>query len=127
MPYTHFITVQPEDIDQMGHVNNVVYLRYAQETAEAHWKSFANQETQTDILWVVLRHEIDYKTPVMAGEVLSCETWVEEANGVKLPRIVSIKNKNNKVIANARTIWCALDGKTMRPKRIDAKLYSQFS
>ena len=105
MPFVNTIVVRPEDIDQMGHVNNVIYLKYVQDTAEAHWKSFASLERQDQILWVVLRHEIDYKKAAMEGESLTCTTWVEEANGVKMPRIVEIRNEGRDLVAKARTIW----------------------
>ncbi|MTI40668.1 acyl-CoA thioesterase [Fulvivirga lutimaris] len=110
----------------MGHVNNVVYLRYVQETAEAHWKSFAPTELQKEVVWVVLRHEIDYHKPAFEADLLECETWVEEANGVKMPRNVVIMNAKGEQLISARTIWCALDGKTFRPKRIEHSLYEQF-
>lgn len=126
MPFQHSIKVQPEDIDQMGHVNNVVYLRYVQEVAEAHWKSFASSDLQSDVLWVVLRHEIDYKKPAFDGDILSGETWVEEASGPKMPRNVVIKNEKGEVVISARTIWCALNSETMRPSRIEPSLYQQF-
>lgn len=61
--YTHPITVSAGDIDVMGHVNNVVYLRYVQEAATAHWQALADVKLQTAVLWVVLRHEIDYLAP----------------------------------------------------------------
>ena len=126
MPFHHSIKVQPADIDQMGHVNNVVYLRYVQEVAEAHWKSFALSELKSNVLWVVLRHEIDYKKPAFNGEVLIGETWVEEANGPKMPRNVVIKNEKGEVVISARTVWCALSAETMRPIRIESSLYEQF-
>ena len=31
--------VTNEDIDDLGHVNNVVYLRWVQDVAAAHWQS----------------------------------------------------------------------------------------
>ena len=126
MPFIHSIKVPPEDIDQMGHVNNVMYLRYVQETAEAHWKSFASRSLQNDVLWVVLRHEIDYKKSAMEGEILQCSTWVEEAYGVKMPRFVEIRNSYGDLIVRAKTTWCAIDAITKRPKRIEIELYNQF-
>jgi acyl-CoA thioester hydrolase len=126
MPYQHHIFVKKEDIDQMGHVNNVVYLRYVQETAEAHWKSFASDKLQKDLVWVVLRHEIDYNKPAFVGEQLIGETWVEAASGPKMPRNVLIKNEAGEILAQAKTIWCALDGQTHRPKRIDDELAKLF-
>lgn len=126
LSFYHNITVRSEDIDQMGHVNNVVYLRYVQETAEAHWKSFASSKLQEQVVWVVLRHEIDYHKPSFEGDQLLCGTWVDEPNGVKMPRNVVIKNSEGERLITAKTIWCALDAKSFRPKRIESSLYNQF-
>ena len=57
------ITVHEEDIDQLGHVNNVVYVRWVQEAAVAHWNVLMPAQENTRLLWVVIRHEIDYKHP----------------------------------------------------------------
>ncbi len=32
------ITIDPTDIDPLGHVNNVVYLRWVQDAAVTHWQ-----------------------------------------------------------------------------------------
>ncbi|NJK45284.1 MAG: hypothetical protein HC933_14330 [Pleurocapsa sp. SU_196_0] len=37
--HTHTITVQPEDIDELEHVNNVAYVRYIEDIARAHAES----------------------------------------------------------------------------------------
>ncbi|MDX1627335.1 MAG: acyl-CoA thioesterase [Fulvivirga sp.] len=126
MAYTHRIDVSEKDIDQLGHVNNVVYLRYVQETAEAHWKNLASEKMQKETLWVVLRHEIDYKAPAFAGDRLTGKTWVEPYNGPKMPRIVVICNAAGKELVKAKTTWCALDAESQRPKRIDEALYNKF-
>ena len=35
------ISVAQADIDEHGHVNNVVYVRWVQEVATAHWRTAA--------------------------------------------------------------------------------------
>ena len=120
------IQVKKQDIDEMGHVNNVVYLRYVQEVAEAHWKSIASPALQESVKWVVLRHEIDYKSPAFEGEELVGKTWIERGSGPKMPRFVTIKNKDGKTLIEAKTKWCAVDGCSLRPKRIDEEIYTLF-
>lgn len=124
--YTHPITVSPADIDAMGHVNNVVYLRYVQEAATAHWQARADAILQTAVLWVVLRHEIDYLAPAFAGETLHVKTWVGETSGVKSVRFVEITNASGKAVAKARTVWCMLDTQTLKPKRIEPDMMKPF-
>ncbi|HCZ36636.1 MAG TPA: thioesterase [Cytophagales bacterium] len=124
--YTHPITVSAGDIDVMGHVNNVVYLRYVQEAATAHWQALADVKLQTAVLWVVLRHEIDYLAPAFAGETLQAKTWVGETGGVKSVRFVEITNASGKILAKARTVWCMLDAHTLKPKRIESGIMEPF-
>ncbi|MTI22334.1 acyl-CoA thioesterase [Fulvivirga sp. RKSG066] len=110
----------------MGHVNNVVYVRYVQETAEAHWKTIASNQLQQTVLWVVLRHEIDYKSAAFEGDLLNCTTWIEKNEGPKMPRFVTIKNESGKVLIEAKTMWCAVDTQKHRPIRISQEIYDLF-
>jgi len=114
------ISVQDNDIDAMNHVNNVVFIRWVQEVAAAHWNSIASEEIKKKYLWVVLRHEIDYLAPALKDETLIATTWVEETTGPRSDRFVQLINlKTGKTIAKAKTVWCMLDGATLRPKRVD--------
>lgn len=124
--YLHPIIVATADIDAMGHVNNVVYLRYVQEAATAHWLAVADKVVKTSVQWVVLRHEIDYLAPAFAGETLAAKTWVGETGGVKSVRFVEIRNAAGKLIIKARTVWCMLDGQTLKPKRIEPAMMQPF-
>ena len=54
------ITVVAGDIDDLGHVNNVVYLRWMQQAASAHWEAAADPVLRSSVHWVVIRHEIDF-------------------------------------------------------------------
>jgi acyl-CoA thioester hydrolase len=113
------IKVLPADIDELNHVNNVVYLRWVQEVAFAHWDTMAPEEMKRQCNWVVLRHEIDYHAPALPGDLIEASTWIDPAEGVRHRRYVSIKRlKDSKVLATACTTWCLLDPKTGRPKRI---------
>lgn len=118
-PFEHRITASAQDIDELGHVNNVVYVRYIQEVAAAHWDAIASAELKTKFLWVVLRHEIDYRTPAFLHDEIIGTTWVGESHGAKFERFVKlVRTSDQKVVAESKTIWCMLDGKTMRPARI---------
>ena len=57
--FERIFVVTPDDIDELDHVNNVVYLRWVQEVAIAHWRNAATSEQIVEILWVAIRHEID--------------------------------------------------------------------
>jgi len=116
-PYQHKIEVSVNDIDDLGHVNNVVYVRWVQEVAAAHWENAAASELKSKYAWVVLRHEIDYKNPAFLNDEITGFTWVGEHNGARFDRFVKIQSAN-KVLAEAKTTWCLLDAKSLRPIRI---------
>ena len=123
--FQHPITVKPTHIDQMGHVNNVVYLQWVQDTAAAHWLSAAHPEDVKNYRWVVLRHEIDYHKPAFEGEKLTGHTWVEKMEGVKSYRWVEIR-RGDQVLARALTTWCLLDARTGRPARVSEGMCQTF-
>ena len=107
------------DIDELGHVNNVVYVRWVQEVAAAHWEAVADAEMRDRWKWVVLRHEIDYRNPAFESDALTGTTWVGEHHGARFERFVKITRiADGKVIGEAKTIWCMIDAKTLRPQRI---------
>src|SRR5207245_9770000 len=90
-PFEMSISVEPGDIDEQNHVNNTVYLRWVQEVATAHWRAVATPEAQKTIGWVVLRHEIDYRTPAALGDKIILRTWVGKASRLTFERFTVIR------------------------------------
>ncbi|MFN2267625.1 MAG: acyl-CoA thioesterase [Desulfonatronovibrio sp.] len=122
------IRVLPSDIDELGHVNNIVYLRWVQDAAVAHWQNTASLEDQKNIMWVVLRHEIDYKAPAMEDEEIIARTWIGQAKRLSFERNTEIlREKDNKLLARAKTIWCPINPETGRPQRVDERIRQIFS
>lgn len=125
MKFEHSFIVKTEDIDALGHVNNVVYLQWIQDVAVAHWLSKATEEQQANITWVVTRHEIDYLRPAFENEEIVVATWVGEPQGAKWERFTEIK-RGDKTLVKAKSIWVALDRQTLRPRRVDTALKNTF-
>lgn len=122
------LTVAPADIDALGHVNNVTCLRWVQEAATAHWTSAASAEDQGKLLWVVLRHEIDYKRAAFLGDEIVARTWVGPATRVKFERFTEILRMADRVVlAAAKTIWCPIDVKTLKPVAVSTEVRAAFS
>jgi acyl-CoA thioester hydrolase len=118
-PFQHHIKILEKDIDEMGHVNNVVYLRWVQEVASSHWETIANEDLKTTYKWVVLRHEIDYRNPAFLDDEVTGTTWVGDYNGARFERFVKLVSSNTgKVLAEAKTIWCLIDSRSGKPMRI---------
>jgi acyl-CoA thioester hydrolase len=122
------VPVLPADIDEQNHVNNTVYLRWIQDVATAHWKSLASADAQAAMGWVVLRHEIDYRSPGSLGDEILLRTWVGKASRLKFERFTEILRKIDKqLLAQARTLWVPVDVRTGKPTRVSAELRAQFS
>jgi len=122
------VSAQPADIDEQNHVNNAVYLRWVQDVATAHWKSLASTEAQAAIGWVVLRHEIDYRSPASLGDEILLRTRVGKASRLKFERFTEIHRKiDNRVLAQGRTLWVPIDVRTGKPTRVSSELRAQFS
>lgn len=122
------ITIEPSDIDRMEHVNNVVYLRWVQDLAVAHWRAAASLADQANLLWVVVRHEIDYKRPAFLGDEIIGRTWVGTASRLTFERHTELlRASDRKVLAQARTVWCPVDAQTRRPTDVSPKIRAMFS
>jgi len=122
------IAVEAADIDALGHVNNVVYLRWVQDIAVAHWVAEASQADQAKLRWVVLRHEIDYKHAARLGDSIRARTWVGEASGIRFERHTEVRRASDgALLARARTVWCPIDATTGRPTAVSAGVRAGFS
>jgi acyl-CoA thioester hydrolase len=117
------IVVKPEHIDELGHVNNVVYLGWVQLVAATHWNTLSNPDVRSKNIWVALRHEIDYVNPAFIGEEVVGYTWVSSVDGAKSTRHVEFYI-GDKCLAKAKTSWCFLDAVTQKPRRIGQDIKS---
>jgi acyl-CoA thioester hydrolase len=121
------LTPADADFDENGHVNNVVYVRWVQDMATSHWRSRASEEAQSRWGWVVLRHEIDYRRPLLPGEIAAARTWVGARSGPRFVRYVRIDGPDGAVCAQASSEWCLIDAATRRPARVPDELVEAFS
>lgn len=118
---------QPGDIDELGHVNNAVYLIWAQDIAVAHWGHVASDDMRRDLVWVALRHEIDYRDQVLAGETVEVRTWLGRVTGPRFTRHTDIRKPGAaRFSAQLQTDWCLIDAKTRKPRRVGADILDLF-
>jgi acyl-CoA thioester hydrolase len=117
--YEFIMRVAAVDIDQLGHVNNVSYLRYVQEAAERHWRTAAPADVQVGYVWVCRRHEIDYLKPAFVDDDLTVRTWVGTPSGATWERFTEIRRADGTPVVKARTDWVLIDAASGRPRRID--------
>lgn len=122
------LTVTEDDLDVMNHVNNVRYLQWVQDVAEAHWRKVAKPNWLGDYAWVVINHFIEYKKPALLGYKILISTHVHDNSGPKSQRLVRIFNaETNELLCQASTWWCLLHGETKRPMRVAEEIIDAFS
>lgn len=120
------LTIHPDDIDDNGHVNNVVYVRWLQDAGAAHWDARFTAEERAKWSWVALRAEIDYRRQLLLGDPVHIRTWVGDVEGARFPRYVLIEGPNG-LAAQGKTEWALVDSATMRPARIPAWMIDRLA
>tara|TARA_Y100000815_G_scaffold162885_1_gene147812 strand:+ start:2200 stop:2616 length:417 start_codon:yes stop_codon:yes gene_type:complete len=125
--FTMTITAGPDDIDELGHVNNAVWVKWIQDVAVAHWDDVAPAEHRATYIWVVTRHEIDYRGNVKAGESVTAQTWVDEPpRGARFDRHMRFTGPDGRVRVEAKTTWALLDRASGRLMRVRDDIAAPF-
>jgi acyl-CoA thioester hydrolase len=126
--FEQIISITPEDIDFLDHVNNVVYVRWVQEISTAHWNARATETEKGTLGWVVVRHEIDYVNSARLGDEILARTWVGVARKNIFERFAEfLRTGDQKTIARARSLWCPIELHSLRPTRVGEEIYKRFS
>ncbi|MDE2485790.1 MAG: acyl-CoA thioesterase [Alphaproteobacteria bacterium] len=126
--FTRTFSPLPSDIDENGHVNNVVYLGWAQDLAIAHWRSQAPAQDQDAFAWIALRHEVDYRRPLLPDETATARTWVaDRADGPRFERFVRIDGPDGAMCAQVRTVWVLIEKASGRPRRVPDPVVAMFA
>ena len=123
--FAHRITVEPLDIDHMGHDNNAVYLRWVQDAVTRYWEAVAPAEAVARHLWVALRHEISYLRPAFLEDGLVAEVIAERVHGARSHFTTCIR-RGEELLAEVRSSWCCLDSTTRQPARLARDVIERF-
>ncbi|MXO63272.1 acyl-CoA thioesterase [Qipengyuania oceanensis] len=118
---------EPQHIDELGHVNNTVWVGWVQDMATAHWQAAADAEHRERFFWVVIRHEIDYRGNIGPGETVTGETWIEGGpKGAKSLRRVDFRDSEGRLIVSAATTWAMLERESQRLARVRPEILAPF-
>lgn len=120
--YTTRWRVRTYELDMNGHVNNAVYLNWAEQLATEHVEVAGFGRVWTDArrgAWVVRRHEITYRTPAVYGDELELTTRAVSIKGARGFRDTTITRvADGAPIADVHTEWVWVhlpDGRPARP------------
>jgi acyl-CoA thioester hydrolase len=128
--YEHARVVGPQEIDRLGHVNNLVYLHWMIDAAVAHsavqgWT--AERYEHLGGGWVVRSHEIKYLEPAYDGQQIIVRTWVADMSKVASTRRYKIvRAADDRVLAKAATQWAFVDFATGALRRIPQEVIDSF-
>ena len=128
--YEHHHTVRPDEMDLMGHVNNLAYLRWLQDAAVAHstaqgWPMSRYRET--DLGWVVRSHFIEYKQAAFAGESIVVRTWIADMRRMTSLRRYEIhRPADSALLARAETNWAFVRFSDLRLQRVPEEVSGCF-
>lgn len=123
-------SVVASEIDLMGHVNNIDYLRWTQRAAVRH--SDAQGWTTADYLrvgqgWVVRSHHIEYRQPALMDDAITIRTWVADMKKVtSLRRFQILRSTDQALLAEASTNWAFINFQTGTLCRIPSEVSSAF-
>ena len=120
-------TAGPEHIDELGHVNNAVWVQWIQQVAVAHWDAFADASHRQAYYWVVVRHEIDYLRAAHEGDRVTGRTWVGDVpKGARFDRFMEFIGKDGRQCVRSRTQWAIIDKALGRPVRVPTEVIAPF-
>jgi acyl-CoA thioester hydrolase len=123
--------VREEDIDALGHVSNVSYVRWVQDVARAHSEAVGYGHAAyltLGMVFVVRRHEIEYLRPSYARERVKLITWIESWSAATSLRATRVVREGDGIeLVRAATIWALVSTDRGRPCRIPMQLRDAFA
>lgn len=131
------IVAAADEIDDLGHVSNIAYVRWVQDVARAHSEALGfgvAAYRDLGVIFVVRRHEIEYLRPAYAGDRIVLRTWIDSwkaATSVRMTSIMRMAQQGEGEIeielARARTLWALVSTDTGRPRRIPDAILQAFT
>jgi acyl-CoA thioester hydrolase len=128
--YLFPITVGVDDLDEMDHVNNLVYLKWCLKAAGAHSKQVgwsSQRYHESGFGFVIRGHKIKYKIPALLGDEVVVKTWVETMEKVSsIRRYHVLRKSDGKRLVEAETTWVFVNLKTLKLTRIPDEIREAF-
>ena len=100
--YRYTVTVGIDDLDEMNHVNNLVYLKWCLKAAGAHSRQVgwpAQRYHESGFGFVVRAHKIKYKIPALLGDEVAIKTWVASMDKVSSDRRYQILRMSDSFVS----------------------------
>lgn len=116
------ITVVGDHLDLLGHVNNVVYLQWAEQVAWQHSQLLGiglDEFKALDAAMVARTHELNYLAACFTGEQILLRTWLSDMDGLSMYRQYEfVRQSDQKVVFKGFTRWVCIKLSSGRPMRM---------
>lgn len=120
--YQHLIQVETHHLDALSHVNNIVYLQWAEQVAWLHSEQLGislQSFQQLDAAMAARRHELNYLAACFLNDKIQLNTWLSANDGLNLYREYEfIRLKDHKIVFRGHTRWVCIRLSTGRPIRM---------
>ena len=126
--HLHTFRVEAADIDEFGHANNVVWIRWINDAALSHACAVGlgpDVGREQGFIWVVRRHDIEYLQPAFEGQTIECATWPARVRGATSLRRCLFRC-DGRVLARAETTWALLNPTTGKPRRVPQDMMDAY-
>ncbi|HEY1250796.1 MAG TPA: thioesterase family protein [Thermoanaerobaculia bacterium] len=124
------IEVPYDDIDAMGHLNNVAYLTYLERARQKYWMAMRDSTDFWDVDFVVAHSEIDYRSSVSMGEVLEVEIHVSRMGASSFDFAYAIRRPGAaggaELVAEAKTTQVSFDWQSRAKKPLSEERRKQI-
>ena len=123
-------SVRSYELDENGHVNNAVYVQWAEHLTAEHAESagFGREWTVArGGAWVVRRHEVIYHLPAVRGDEIEATVRVLALAGVRGVRHSRImRAADGALLAELHSEWVWVRSSDGRPARVPAELLELY-
>lgn len=124
--HCYSVVVTSDDIDGLGHANNVRYLQWLEDAAWSHSVALGIDLScfnELDRAMAARRHTLDYIAPCFEGDDIEVRTWIASNDmRVSMERRYQIVRPSDEVLLlSASTIWVCIAMSSGRPKRMPEK------
>jgi len=123
------MVVLPEDIDEQGIASNVNILAWMNRAAIAHSSSLGydwDRWVALGAMFVVRRHEIDYRTPARQGDRVTLRTWPSFRKAATAHRMHEVVRADGALIARGMNVWAYINMVTHKPLRMPPDVLNDF-
>ncbi len=116
------IEIRFADLDAYGHVNNAVFFSYLEHARVKLFQQRFGPFLESDVLFMVVRSECDYRAPIELDDSLQISISVEQIKFTSFTFSYRLHDGNGKLFAEAKTVMVSYNPQVKKPATIPVKL-----